>query len=181
MDTLSALPDFFAAGTTVKYSRSYSDFPANGGWTMKLYLAGAQTTNVSAVANGAGFDLTLTSILTAGLTPGVYRWIERVTNGTETYDPAQGTVTVKANVASATPGSLQTWEEQELPKVEQAITDLIASGVTSYQIGSRSLTKQDLTELYKLRASLRATIQAQQTGSATRKVPFAFTGTGFDR
>ena len=33
---LSALPESFAAGTTVKYRKRFNDYPASAGWTRRL-------------------------------------------------------------------------------------------------------------------------------------------------
>lgn len=175
--TLTALPDTFPAGTTVKYTRSLSDYPATSGWTLKLLLAGAGTHAEDAVANGDAFDVTLTAAETAALPPGDYRWVERVEKGGEVYDVATGVVTVTPNLATATPGSLQSWEEKELAAVEAAIAAILAGGIAAYQIAGRAVTKVDLPTLQKLRASLRTEIARQRGQAPGRQWKFTFTGT----
>jgi hypothetical protein len=179
-DTLLLLPDSFSAGTTVKYTRTLPGFSAADGWALTLYLAGAGAASFVGTPNGTGWDVVLTAVQTALLPAGQYRWIERVTKASDSYDAASGTVVVTANLATAAPGSLQTWEEKELVEVEKAIDQLLKSGITSYQIGSRAATKQDLEKLMALRNSLLATIRAQRTGLIATPIRFRFTGTAHE-
>lgn len=177
MDTLTAMPDTFRAGTTLRYRRTLGDYPASAGWALTVFLAGAGVSSAIGVANGDDFDVEIPASETALLPPGVYGWTEIVEQGDDKHDPASGVVTVLPNLATATPGSLQSWEERELAALDQAILDLTTSGITSYQIGTRAATKNDLGLLYRLRGSVKAAVEAQRTGSATRPVLFSFTGT----
>lgn len=182
MSDLTELPDAITAGTTTAYTRSYSDHPAGDGWTLKLIIAGAGVLTVDAVADGDAFDVTLTAAATAPLPPGGYRWVERVTKGAEVRDVASGTVNVEPDLAQAAPGSVQSYEEKLLVKVEKAIDDLTTTGMTSYQIGTRAATMLDLDKLIALRDKLRASLAAQRNpGRASTPVLFTFTNTGFDR
>ena len=63
--TLSALPDRFNAGTTVKYERTFADYPANDGWTMALHLSGGAYFSTAATASGAAFKVTIAASKTA--------------------------------------------------------------------------------------------------------------------
>ena len=56
---LSALPESFAAGTTVNYRKRFSDYPASAGWTLKLHLAGASVMAKTAAADGDDFVVTI--------------------------------------------------------------------------------------------------------------------------
>src|SRR5512139_1557081 len=93
---LSALPESFAAGTTVKYRRRLSDYPASAGWTLKLHLAGASVLAKTATADGDDFLVTIEATDTEGdFAAGLYKWVERVSNaGGEVYEVGRGTVTV---------------------------------------------------------------------------------------
>ena len=164
MTTLTALPESFPAGTTVRLARSYGDFPASAGWALKLYLAGAAVMNAAGVADGDGFVITLTAAATAALTPGLYRWVERATKGSESYDAASGLVTVTRNLATAAAGDAQSWEEKQLAEVEAAIATMIAGKLQRYQIASRVGEYFTLDEMRKLRGELIAAVNRQRNG-----------------
>src|SRR5262249_59534035 len=84
------VPEKFAAGTTVKFKRSFGDFPASQGWTYAIYFNGALNTfnKTGAAQPDGGFLVTLDPTDTASVNPGIYRYADRVTNaGTgENYD-----------------------------------------------------------------------------------------------
>ena len=65
---LTALPDRFNAGTTVKYTRTLGDYPASQGWSLALYLAGAASFSVAGSPNANAFDVTITAAKTATVT-----------------------------------------------------------------------------------------------------------------
>lgn len=171
------LPDTIDAGTTVTYRRSVPDYPANQGWALTLYLAGKAVLNVAAVAAGADFDVTLTAAQTAGLTPGVYTWLERVVKASEKHDVGRGQVTLLADVATATPGSLQSYEEKTLEILELAISGQLTSGIESYQIAGRAVSKIPVKDLLALRGQFQAAVDAQRgKGGGLRSILVSFTG-----
>lgn len=77
-----SVPLHFAAGTTVKFTRSLPDFAPSDGWGYTLYLNGlTQKFNKAAAAQDtATFLVELEPADTAGLNPGPYRYAERLTN-----------------------------------------------------------------------------------------------------
>ena len=178
MATSTALPESFAAGTTVKYTRTLTDYPANGGWTLTLYLAGATVLSVAATPSGADHAVTLTPAQTATLaTAGVYRWTERVNNATEKYDVASGTVYVTQNIATAAAGDLQTFEEKALAIVEAALLANVGSDIVTYQIHGRAVTRETRLEALAYRNKLRWDVARQRNkGKAGRTRRVSFTG-----
>jgi hypothetical protein len=73
--TLSALPDRFNAGTTVKYSRTFADYPASDGWTLALHISGGAYFSIAATVSGTTFAVTIPASKTATVS---------VTNGATT-------------------------------------------------------------------------------------------------
>jgi hypothetical protein len=63
--TLTALPDRFNAGTTVKYTRTHGDYPASQGWSLSLYLNGAASLTILGSPNGNAFNVTVPAAQTA--------------------------------------------------------------------------------------------------------------------
>jgi hypothetical protein len=179
VSTLYAMPDAFAAGTTVKYTRAYADHPASGGWALTVYIAGAQVLSKAAAANGDSFDFTLTATETATLTtPGVYQWEEWATKDAEKFRVAGGTVQVTANLSTATPGSAQSMNEKLLAAIDAVIAGRITDDVLQYNIHGRGLTKMSPDELRTLRNKVAWDVARERNrGRATRRRTIAFTGT----
>jgi hypothetical protein len=178
--TLTALPEAFAAGTTVKYTRSFSDYPASAGWTAKLHLAGVTVLTVESDADGASFVFTLAATATADLKPGNHLWREIVEKAGEKFIAASGMVRVEPDVEAATAGSLQGWEEAQLAVVEAALAGRLTSDMESYQIAGRAIVKIPASELLKLRNQLRAAVNAQsRPGRMGPTVVVEFSGGGF--
>jgi hypothetical protein len=150
---LTALPESFPAGTTVIYTKSFTGF-SSAEWTLKLYLAGASVINVTAAAEGTGFKVTLAAGDTDDFPAGTYQWTERLEKTGAVCDIASGTVILTPNLATATAGSLQSWAERVLPLVEAAIAGRIPSGMESYQIAGRAVSKIPIPELKAFRSSL---------------------------
>lgn len=180
MSTLSALPCAFAAGETVKYRRSFAEYLATDGWTLTLYIRGAQVLTKAATADGAGFLVTLAATDTDDLTtPGVYRWAERVSKAAEVFEVAHGTVEVTPNMATATAGQLQTMEEKLLAAIDAVLAGKITDDIVAYTIGGRSITKLSREELMTERRKLQWDVARQRgKGKAGRTRRVSFTGAG---
>jgi hypothetical protein len=181
---LSALPESFAAGTTVTYRRRFSDYQASVGWTLKLHLAGASVLSKAAIADGDDFVVTIAAEDTGGtFAPGLYRWVERVSNaGGEVYEVASGTVTVLPNLAEATEGSEQEWIERAILALKAHIEGRLPAGMESYQIAGRAVAKLPVKEAVALLATFESRLaRLQNPDFVTRPVLVSFTGPGFDR
>lgn len=176
MDILTAIPERFTAGTTVKYIRTFVDFPADEGWTLNLYLAGASIATVAGSASAKSFNVTLSAAATAGLVAGNYQWVERVAKAGEKFDVAAGTSIVDPDVAVATAGSLQSYNEKRLAVIEAALTGTLTGGMLSYQIEGRAASKIPPAELEALRAKYHALVLAEQRPGHLRVVRAEFTG-----
>lgn len=164
MDALSAMPESFAAGTTVKLRRTHELYPASDGWGLILYVTGAQVVNAVAVAAGDSFDITLSAAATGALSPGTYAWTERVIKAGEVADAASGFVTVTRNLAAAGPGDAQSFAEKTLPLVRAAIEAIVTGRMASYQVPGRGAEYLNLDELRKLEGELVADIRRARSG-----------------
>lgn len=181
---LSALPELFPAGTTVRYRKSLSDYPASAGWTLKLYLAGASTLAKTAVPDGDAFVVTIEATDTDGeITPGFYKWVERVSNAAgEVYEVASGTVTILPNLAAATDGSEQEWLERAVAALKAQIEGRLPAAMESYQIAGRAVSKMPLKEAVALLATFESRLaRLKNPNAVTRSVLVSFTPPGFDR
>lgn len=181
---LSALPESFAAGTTVRYRKRFSDYPAGGGWALKLHLAGASVLSKTAVPDGDDFVLTLAAADTdAEVAPGLYKWVERVSNPDgEVYEVASGVVTILPNLATAWAGKEQEWLERAIAALKAHIEGRLPAGMESYQIAGRVVSKMPVKEAVDLLTSLEARLARRGNPDlVARPVLVSFTGPGFDR
>lgn len=75
------VPDHFPAGTTVKFTRTFDDYLPSDGWSYAIFLNGlTQKFNKAAVATVNEYLMEFVPSDTASLTPGAYRYAERLTN-----------------------------------------------------------------------------------------------------
>jgi len=149
---LTALPSSFAAGTTVTYRKSFDDYPASEGWTLTLYLAGANVTPpVVAVPDGDDFVVTVGADVTAdGFAPGLYKYVERVSKDDEVYEVDSGVVTISPDLTVAGDGDEQEWVEEALAMLRAHVRGRLPSGMQSYSIAGRTVSKLPIEEAFKL-------------------------------
>lgn len=166
------IPDWFYSGDTVKFHRGPGGFSPVDGWTYAFTLAGPSVLTVAGVANGAGFDVTLSAAQTAALTQGRYRFIERCSNAGEVAVVGTGAMQVLLNLATAAAGDAQTPDEKLLTVVEAAINKTLPAGMESYSIAGRAVKYYSLKELMELRGQLVARI-AQQRGKGAGRTLLA--------
>lgn len=179
---LAALPTQITAGTTVKYTASHGDYPADQGWALTLHLAGASLASVGGVPSGSSFAFTLTAAATATLKAGIHQWSEMATKGGEKYVAASGVVEVLPNIEAALAGEMQSPAEKELALVQAAIAALLEGKVASYQIAGRAVVYNDLDKLYRRQAALESRIWREKNpGKFGLPVRAAFTGAGAER
>jgi len=165
MAIMTAMPTSFSKGTTVIYTRTISGYPASGGWSLAVHIAGKSKLSKGAVASGDSFVVTLTAADTDTLAASNYTWLERATNlAGEVYDVATGIVAVTPNVATAAAGDLQSWEEKALEIVEAALLASVGSNLVSYQIHGRSAVTVDRNDAIRFRDSLVRRIQRRRNG-----------------
>ena len=158
MATLTELPEAFAAGTTVKYSRTLPDYPANAGWTLRLLLAGANVLAVTATPNGADYLITITAEQSGTLAAGTYKCAEEVSKAGETYIVASGTVIVEPNLAAALAGQHQSKNERLLELVDTLLAGRVVKDLEAYGIDGMTVSKIPFLELAGYRASLAAAV-----------------------
>lgn len=181
---LSQLPESFAAGTTIKYRRRLSDYPAGAGWTLKLHLAGASVLAKTAAVDGDDFLVTIEATDTDGdFAAGLYKWVERVSNaGGEVYEVGRGTITVLPNLAEATEGSEQEWVERAIAALKAHIEGRLPAGMESYQIAGRAVSKIPVKEAVALLATFESRLaRLRSPDFVTRPVLVSFTKPGFER
>ncbi len=159
---LSHIPARLVAGTTVIIRRSFSNYSPAAGWTYKLWIAGAVLLSKDGIASGSEFEITLTAAETAPLTPGSYRYSERVTKTPEVIEVSSGILEVDVNLATATAGDYRTHARKVLDAIEAVIATTATKDQQSYQIQGRALAHYPLADLLKFRQFYREEVRREQ-------------------
>lgn len=150
-------PKFFFKGDTVIWKRTdiSTDYP-NDSYTMswKAILESNANTSFTATVttDGSAYKFTLDNSATASYTEGVYHWVLKVTqdSDSETAIIDTGDIEVKYDAFNHA-GDTRSHAKIMLDKIESILQDKADSDVSSYSIGNRSLSKMSPDELLQWR------------------------------
>jgi len=146
-EILSTVPTVIRAGDTVKWKKSFPDYPSSE-WQLGYVIYNASNRyEVSATAQADGsFLIEISATSSSGFASGEYSWIARVTKGTETYTIDAGTIEILPNPTVATD------ERSHIKKVLDAIQRVIEGRATradlDYTIGDKRVRSMTVEELY---------------------------------
>ena len=180
---LTSLPDSFAAGTTVVYRKTLTDYPAGDGWTFTLYIAGAKIVEpVEAEADGDSFVVTVPASATTGeFTAGLYKYSERVDKDGEVYEVDSGVVDILPDLTVAADQDEQEWTEQEVSLLRAHIKGRLPSGMESYQVAGRVVSKMPLKEAVDTLSRLEARLERlKNPGGVSTPIYVEFKPTGYE-
>jgi hypothetical protein len=167
-DIATTEPEYFVAGDTVKWKKTFADYKASDGWVLSYALRGAGIVNLTAIASGDEHLVAITPATSAGYKKGTYSFGSYVTKGTDRYTVGSGYIEVKENLATAT-----SFTDRLLTL--QADVDAVNAflgknySFASYAIGGRSLNKYSITELYTLRGRLQSELQNLKDAEKIRR------------
>jgi hypothetical protein len=130
VEILTTEPIEVRAGNTWRWRRTLSDFPASV-WslTYTLYNA-AGVIRLTASADGDAHLVGITPVESAAHAPGVYDWIAHVSDGTDKYEIARGSMRVLPDLSSATSYD----GRSQARKIVDAIDAIIAGSADAGQI-----------------------------------------------
>jgi len=178
---LTSLPESFAAGTTVTYRKQLSDYPAGDGWTFTLYLAGANVAKVEATTEDDDFIITIDASTTDGIAAGLYHYAERVSKDGAVYEVDAGVVTLLPDLTKATDQSAQEWTERAIEALRAHIEGRLPSGMESYSIAGRAVSKLPLREAVSMLRTLEAQLERlKHPGAVGDTIYVEFTKPGWE-
>lgn len=164
------VPKNFGIGTTVRFTRTFSSFPATD-WDYKIYWNGPAKFNQAGVAwpslSAAAFLIQVPPDSTKDLQPGAYRYCERVTAKAEddqsqiqVWDLTGDTLVtnITPSAADSPANAFQSWEEQTIAVLQQAIAGTLPSAMQSYHIAGRAVSKYAIGDLTKLLGYFKAIV-----------------------
>lgn len=148
-------PNTLRAGDSATWSCDLPDYPPAAGWSLKhrvLWRSGAPA-DFGAVANGAGWSVTLTGEATAPWAPGpatLVRWVER---GTEKVTLGSSPITILPDLTTAQAFDPRTDAERALADAKAALTAYTANHgvhVAEYTIAGRTMKFRAASEITEL-------------------------------
>jgi hypothetical protein len=157
-----SVPALITAGTTVKFRRSFMDYAASDGWSYTFALAGPASLSKAGAPSGDAFEVTLAAVETAGLSPGGYRYSEIVSKAGEVFEVGRGVLEVQPDLAAAQGDSALSHAERTLLVIEAALEGRLPSGMETYQIAGRAISKMKIKELMELRGQYAALVWKQR-------------------
>lgn len=168
-------PTSFAAGETLKWRKSLANYLASAGWALSYKFRGAGAGfDVTAVAVGDDFEITVLAEQTSALVGGQCWWEAWVTKAGETYRVEAG----QATVSPALPDKGLAYDgRSQVKRILDAIDALIAGKATldqqEYQIGDRQLRRIPIADLILLRKTYAQLYnQEQQAARLVKGGPF---------
>lgn len=179
----SAFPSKIVAGTSLRFDPAPSDFAYSEGYQLDYHMVktGQTPVHFSAYATGTNFGVHVPAATTSNWSPGQWNWSARASLSGETYPAGSGIVEVIVDSATATASTeTRTHARKCLDLIEVALEGRIPSGMVSYQIEGRSITKIPLSELYELRKKYSQEVGIEQR-KASGKPLFKEVGITFNR
>ena len=176
------VPTRFAAGTTVKFHRSFDDYLASDGWAYTFYANGATAVfNQAATTNpdGQSFDIVIPATKT-NVAAGRYQCSERLVNSgtSEVVDPSTDMLqlVIESDVATAAAGAYISHVERMLTVIEAALEGRLTDDIVSYQIAGRAVVKIQPKELLWFRGHYKSKLfQLKNPGRLGSPAVVAFT------
>ena len=172
------IPSTITAGTSVSWSVDLPDFPASEGWTLaySLVKSSAQVV-VTSTPSGDAHLIEIPYETTEAWEAGVYAWQSHVSNGTERYLIASGSVEILADYAEATDGSDQRkWYDTAIEALQASIAGRASKTQMFQTVGGvqiQHMTLGDQIKALKQLKALRAGSQRRLKNiMRTRKVAF---------
>ncbi len=135
-------PTKIVSGDTLKWKRSFSDYPAST-WTLTYELrskdSGGSIT-LTATADGDDHSVTVPATTTSGWNAGDYSWDAYMTSGSERKRVDRGIIQVLRNLATAAATfDDRSWVKIILDALEAALQGRASDLQLSYSINNRSI------------------------------------------
>lgn len=165
-------PTTLRAGDTWAWRREdLADYPASA-WTLTYHFRSATAFfDVTAVADGDDFAVSVAAATTVTRAPGRYAWTAFVTAGTERYQVDSGEIEVLPDVAQAAPHDGRSFARQMLDAIEAALLNRASTDqldLVNATLADRSL-QRDKSGLITLRGQFKAELVAEDNDARRAK------------
>jgi len=171
MAAIRTIPNALTAGDTVLWSIDLPAYSPADGWALALYLhlAGAVVQTLESAPSPTdpnGHEVRIAAAVTAELTPGDYRYVATVSNGTERYTVGSGVLKVLIDPANPPAGyDPRTHAEKGLAAVEAVLEGRLGDSIVEYEIDGVKAKHLPHADLLKLRGVYRGMVRRERGGS----------------
>lgn len=159
-----SVPKTLVAGDTWRWTRDFSDYPADT-WTVTYYFENASKQfNAAASTSGSSHAVSIAAATTAGYPSGRYRWFARATDGTivETIEGEEGWIEVLPDPAASGTRDHRNWARRALDAVQATIEGRATTDQQAMAIGGRSIARMPYEDLRKLQQDLEARVKTEE-------------------
>lgn len=170
---LSYEPEKICKGDTVKWKKTFSDYPASEGWELNYKLYNADGTDLTTLAfdsevndDGNDFQIVIPDDTTTNWTAQQIFFRGYVTKDSETFTVAQGSIEVVSVISSF--NDLK-HVRGVLDAIEATLLGRASESHESYSIQGRSITKMSPEELMRWRDVYKAELVSLKKAERIRK------------
>lgn len=171
-------PTTFAAGETVQWTASSSDYPSTDDWSLIYSIRGVTTFPdvVATPVSDGSYSILIPASSTEQLLSGTYRWASHAYKAGPPvlrYAVDSGVIIVTPNLV--TTDTLESHAAKTLRLIEAALEGRVPGDMQQYQIAGRQITKIPIRELYGLRSLYRAEVWKERhpnRSNPTRAIAF---------
>lgn len=159
------VPKAFVSGDTVKFTKTFEDYPASDGWELQyIFVSMSKQVAITATANGDDFDVVIpanTQFHTEN-----YAFQGYISKGTgetaERYTVDNGNVEITENLLLRENGfDTRSEIKQTLDAIQSTLKNIATKGQLERKVGSRSLKYIPPSELIKMETYYRKLYHAE--------------------
>lgn len=168
-------PTEHQAGTTLRFDRTLSDFPASD-WTLAYSLRSSDGANapieITATADGNTHSVSVTAADSQIWNAGEYLMIGYVTeiSGDEVYQVYRDLIQITPWLGGTEPIEWRTYAQRMLALIESVLSGALSRRDVSYSINGHSFSAKTDADLLEARAYFKAEVAKEQNGGRRRKI-----------
>ena len=155
-----AEPRKITAGLSYSWDKSLTDYPATA-WTLAYSIVNnAEQYDVTASADGDGYDVAITKAATAVYEPGAYRLIGYVDDGTDRKQVYIGDLIVEPDFTNVS--DRRSYAEKTLEAIEALIANAASKDQESVTVDGQTLVRRKPVDLIMLRDRFKREVAAEK-------------------
>jgi hypothetical protein len=142
-------------------------------WTLKYAIRGSSALDLTASADGSGWQTSITAAQSGALTPGKFYWQSYavdIATGAKRVTLSSGDIEITKDLVSAG-GQFdgRSQSQIDLDAVQAAMRAMISGGaVQGYTIGGRQIQKMQMSDLIVLESKLKAQVAREKKADSIK-------------
>lgn len=154
-------PKTIHAGSSYSWSKSLSDYPASDGWTLKYSIVNCDNQfDVTAVANGDDYDVTIATTDSAEYVEGAYKFVGYVEKAGERVQVYGADLVIRPDFTNA--ADMRSYAERVLEAVEAVIEGTASKDQQSVMIDGQTLVRRPVADLITLRDRFKREVESER-------------------